>query len=451
MDYRDEGDALRQRIENLEDNLAAANEQLSQQGDAKDRAARLARLELRFESASRLLEELRVELATLRRAESEPVQGESSVASPERAAPVQGTSRPARMRVLFVSAMVGTGALGAAFLFFRTHAAPSPPPVVAVAPRAPPADAPKAEASFTAGILYPMLARDSAGAEVDLIVWGRSEGKSCLLRIDGHTGRRAWMTCPYGPPNGGPWVDDLNHSALVADTVLVALARSLDAFDARTGEKRWSTRLDEGVVAFCRAPDGAVYVTEDRGAGDYTLGLPSGELKRAARPSACAAVQTNKGSPWVTWREDVPRSAGAIQVDGMVPTSRIEHAGRVIVLGYGRPGPHVPFAASVDARGAVIWKRALAADAGASDTDAARLAVLDDHHLCAVYPAAGFQLHLGCWDPATGDTAWDLVAEPLPKEILIAGAYLVVRADRGRDGKGWAFHDLASGVLRLSL
>jgi hypothetical protein len=449
MDYRDERDALRQRVENLEEELVTANEQLSQQGDAKDRAARLARLELRFESASRMLEEMRLELTELRRAESEPVRGEDPVERPQRATPVPGTRRQAPMRILFACAVVGTAAAGTA-LFFGTRAAPAPP-AEPVAPKRPPTDTPKAEPAFTVAPLFPMFARDSGGAEVDPIVWGRSGGTSCLRRVDGHTGRRAWMTCPYGPPNGGPWVDDQNRSALVADTVLVAVSRSLDAFDARTGEKRWSAQLDEGMDSLCRAADGAVYVTEERGAGDYALDLARGELKRAARPVSCAAVQANFGSPWATWGQDQPQSTDAIRVDGMVATSRIDHGGRRIVLGYGRPGPHVPFAAALDAHGGVIWKRALPADGDASDTDAPRIAVFDDHHLCAVYVAARSQQHLACWDPATGDKAWDLPLADPPRDILIAGGYLVLRTVPVHTGTTLAFHDLASGVPRISL
>jgi hypothetical protein len=451
MHYRDEHAALQHRVDNLEQELAEAEKRLSEQADRGDRAARLTRLERQVESASRILTALRAELVDLRRAESEAGHGES-VAGPVRAAP----SRARRAPLLIAASILGAAALGMALL--RTRTAPAPATTAALPTAALPSTPARAEGAkvdddLVPGILYPLLARDPAGALVDPVVWGRSGGMSCLARFDGRAGRRAWRVCPYGPPSGGAWADDQNLSALVDDTILVALSRGLDAFDARTGAKRWSAHFDEGIVGYCRTADGAVYLSHDRGAGDAALDLSTGAARRAQRPSSCLPVPTNGGSPWVAWGEGVAGTASGLQAEGMVATGGVWHRGRNILLGYARPGPHVPVAASVDAHHAILWRRLLPPpEIGAVDADAPKLAVLDDRRFCAVYPASPdlSRVRFGCWDPATGAPSWDLpLAEP-PQAILLAGEYLIVRSSRGVS-TAWAFHDVASGALRLSL
>ena len=56
MEYRDERDALRGRVENLEQDLAGARAELAQRGDAMG-AARIEELERRSAEARRLLDE----------------------------------------------------------------------------------------------------------------------------------------------------------------------------------------------------------------------------------------------------------------------------------------------------------------------------------------------------------------------------------------------------------
>jgi hypothetical protein len=65
MDYRDERDALRGRVENLEQDLAAAKQQLHVEGDA-GRAARIAEIERQMAEARGFLEKLSDELDALK-------------------------------------------------------------------------------------------------------------------------------------------------------------------------------------------------------------------------------------------------------------------------------------------------------------------------------------------------------------------------------------------------
>lgn len=121
MDYRDERDALRGRVDNLEQQLGEAKRELdAQHGD--DRQARIARIEQQMGQAQRLLDGLGTELAAL-----------------------QG-KRPQRSPVLTIAvavAMVTLGAGVAGFLMVRRAAEPPiavravpPPPLELVEPAA---------------------------------------------------------------------------------------------------------------------------------------------------------------------------------------------------------------------------------------------------------------------------------------------------------------------------
>jgi hypothetical protein len=67
MDYRDERDALRGRVENLEQELGEAKRELSRRADDGSRSARVARLEEQLADARRLLDDLGRELADAKR------------------------------------------------------------------------------------------------------------------------------------------------------------------------------------------------------------------------------------------------------------------------------------------------------------------------------------------------------------------------------------------------
>lgn len=110
MDYRDERDALRGRVENLEQELGDAKRELAEQrGD--DRKARIARVEQQMAEAQRLLEGLGTELAALKGAPAK---------RPSPATPI-----------VVALALVVTGAGMAGFLLAR---APAPAAVAVEAP-----------------------------------------------------------------------------------------------------------------------------------------------------------------------------------------------------------------------------------------------------------------------------------------------------------------------------
>lgn len=103
MDYRDDRDAMRGRIENLEQDLAAANREIEERRRAQD-PARLAELEAQLAEARRKLDDVGGELARLR-----------------------GTRRPANALAVVIGVMtIAGGVLG-----FSVFAVRRPPPIAA--------------------------------------------------------------------------------------------------------------------------------------------------------------------------------------------------------------------------------------------------------------------------------------------------------------------------------
>jgi outer membrane protein assembly factor BamB len=351
---------------------------------------------------------------------------------------------------LLVATLAGS-VLGWRLMRNATHSvtpAPALPSVEALKPAAP------EPALFAPGSLWPLFARNEQGAAVDPILWGRSEGQSCLARFDARSGKRSWMICPYGPPAGGPWADNQNRSALAGDRILVEWKRNLDAFDAKTGEKRWTVRLDERARDYCLGSDGAVRVVLDGGDVTYSIALETGKLTPAARPQDCQSLWTDwEGNRhWSAPGQDFSGRAGGPTVDGMVTERRVARGGHTILLGHARPGPHVPAAAAVDRQGKTLWKRELPPmDPSAVDTEGPSHATLDDHRLCATYavkPGRG-ALRLGCWDPATGATLWDSgIPDDGIEAILFTEMHLILvhHASEWGEGKAYVFYDLARGT-----
>lgn len=101
MDYRDERDAMRGRIENLEQDLATANRELEERRRAED-PARLAELEKQLAEARRKLDDVGGELARLR-----------------------GTRRPGNV----LTVVVGVVTIAGGVLGFALFAARRPPPI----------------------------------------------------------------------------------------------------------------------------------------------------------------------------------------------------------------------------------------------------------------------------------------------------------------------------------
>jgi hypothetical protein len=130
MDYRDERDALRGRVENLEQELEEAQRALGSQ-HVDDKAARIAQLEQQLADAQALLREVGRELSA--------VKGTGEMPPPKQGVPILGqTPQPEWRRVTLILAGL-TLALSAVTLAakLRAHApahvtVPPPPPVAPV-------------------------------------------------------------------------------------------------------------------------------------------------------------------------------------------------------------------------------------------------------------------------------------------------------------------------------
>ncbi len=464
MDYRDERGALLIRVANLEHELAEAKRVVAEHEAERDRAARQARLEDELASAKRLLEKLSQELAESR------VEGPHGPARRKRGGQTGAAAPTPVRRVVYMAVAVGVAA--ASWWLVSRSAQPAGP-----SPRAPELDPPappraertRADPPFDPGNLWPMFARDPSGAVTDPVVWGRARGISCLARFSGRTGEREWLACPYGPPNGGPWADDQNRSALVDDAILVALDKDLDLFDARSGVKLWRTRLDDKAWRFCRGTNGAPYVMLERGASGVTVSLATGELHRSPPPEPCEEVWTNfDGESYVGTRpgqhlakEVRPTSApswaspATPAAAGIVTKSSLEIGGRIVVLGQRAGGSQAPAAAAFQTGGELLWTHDLPpAELGQVWPAAAEIAAADDHLLCAVYPASD-RARLGCWDVETGTTHWDRAVghwEGKPSGIVFTGAHVVVVGQRESSSRRrLSFFDLLTGAPRFEL
>jgi PQQ-like domain len=140
---------------------------------------------------------------------------------------------------------------------------------------------------FTVGPRFPMFARDATGATVDPLVWGRSGQQSCLARFDARAGASTWINCAYGPVT-----TQLNRSAVIGDRVLVDFERNLDALDAKSGAKLWTTRLDERTMELCLGPDGTLRVVIE-GGDTYVVAQETGKLTPSKRTYDCLLMASS--------------------------------------------------------------------------------------------------------------------------------------------------------------
>jgi outer membrane protein assembly factor BamB len=241
-----------------------------------------------------------------------------------------------------------------------------------------------------------------------------------------------------------------NRSAIIGDRIFAGVERDFDALDVKTGAKLWTTRVDERITDLCLGPDGTLRVGLQDGE-TYVVEQETGKLTPSTRTNECQVI-------WDDWHgeEGAPgqhfshRSATLPSVDGMVSARLIAHGDRTIVLGYEKPGSHVPMAAGVDNKGKLLWKRELPPeDPGLADTNEPSHATLDDHRLCATYGVKQ-GIRLGCWDPTTGATLWDspvtVVDDARYVDNLVLTDRNVILLHTDRKSPALGVFDLATGA-----
>lgn len=403
MDYRDERDALRARIEKLEADLAGAQ------------------------------------------AENAALRG-------------GGRARRNRALGLGLGAAALLGLVVAAALLVRFGPRP-PPPMPHHTFTSEPKPAPvKSEAHLAAR--SPMFAHVDADDVLDPIVWMAQGGstlspeKACLAAFEGRTGAPLWRDCSFTAKA----IDDA-RSAVHGGLVYVDLERHLHAVDVRTGARRFRKRLDERLMEYCPRPDGTLRISLEQGGATFVVTPATGDLSPSTRVYDCVPAWddrdwrhralpgqhiTNRGH--LTFdRDPLPK------VEGLVPETRVTHGGRMVLLGYARPGAHVPAAALVGEKGKVTWQRALVGGdpAPQADDGGPFFAALDDELLCAPYQTkVGHRL--GCWMAARGDTRWDTGIE-LVGPGGIHGVALTPHHVVLRHWSALSFFDRATGKLSFHL
>jgi outer membrane protein assembly factor BamB len=312
--------------------------------------------------------------------------------------------RPARRRIgrLLVAGtlflVTGLGLLGAVL---RPRHAPRPQPT----------ETAEIPASFVAAPRPPMLAQIGPGGALGPIAWGRSGDKACLAGFDGRSGARLWLTCPYRTKAtddarsariGGRVLVDFERTLQAFDAKSGAPLWS-SRLDERTFE--FCLRPDGTLRVSLEGSGGTFSVDQETGSVSPSTRTYDCEAvwdDRDWRNRALPGQSVASRGYGISSRNSVPA------VDGMVPELTVRYAGRTVVAGYARPGAHAPMAAAMAESGALQWKRGLDHE-GVSTADAGGpyFVALDDRRLCGVYPAKDGD-HLGCWDAATGKTLWDV-------------------------------------------
>ncbi len=150
MDYRDERDALRGRVENLEQDLASAQEELAQ-GGGPDRERRIAELEQEMAEGRRMLERMGRELSELR---GDAAKGPAPAQEDAKSSGRRRAGRSSFLFFGFVGIVVAAVVAEQLFGSFRSGAPRSPGPAApratATVPPAPPAPPPPSPATAPA-------------------------------------------------------------------------------------------------------------------------------------------------------------------------------------------------------------------------------------------------------------------------------------------------------------
>jgi hypothetical protein len=400
MDYRDERDALRARVEKLEADLASAQ----------------------------------AENAALRSG---------------------GRARRTRVLAVVLTGAAALGLVAAASIVWR-----GAPPQQPTPHHRPDGEPVPVQPEVHVAARSPIFARVDADEVLDPIVWmaqgssSSSPEKACLVAFAGRTGKPLWRDCSFAP---GALAGA--RSAVHGDLVLVDFERHLHGLDVRTGERRFRQRLDERLMEYCTRPDGTLRISLEEGGATFVVTPATGELAPSTRVYDCVPVWDDHDwrhralpGQHVTARGNITFDRDPLPtVEGLVPETRVTHGGRMVLLGYARPGAHVPVAALVDEKGKVGWKRSLVGGDPPPEADDGGpfFAALDDERLCAPYQTkAGYRL--GCWKAAGGDTLWDTRIE-LVGPGGIHGLALTPHHVVLRHWSALSFFDRATGKLSYHL
>jgi outer membrane protein assembly factor BamB len=285
---------------------------------------------------------------------------------------------------------------------------------------------------FNPGPGPPMFAPIDTDLVLDPILWGTSERKPCLAGFDGRSGTRLWLNCSHRKE-----ITIDRRSAVVGGRLIVGFERFLEAFDVKSGAALWTTAIDddEPLEFHCLSPDGTLRIVLKGAYHTYVVHAETGELEASTLTYDCQVIW-NDYERGVPGRHGESVAPGALpKVAGMRVERGVAYGGRTFALGYRNSRPRVPMAAAVDQQGALLWRRPLPSDdPELTDTSGPIHEALDDSRLCASYWGHD-GLRLGCWDAATGKTLWDDLAS-LDAPIVLIDDHVFLSAYSQMDGAG---------------
>lgn len=174
-----------------------------------------------------------------------------------------------------------------------------------------------------------------------------------LAALSGADGHVLWNTRRLGT-----YLELYRHVATLAGSTVLFFdatgAPDLDAYDARTGVKKWHAVPPEIVSAICgaRADGKLTLVTKDE--ARFTLDLATGALNRQIRkPTVCPALPSTEPRRVVDFLRQGPHRN--VQPPGMTNDAVVGGKGSWIIAGHKSPGTEIPMLAVLDDKEKLVW------------------------------------------------------------------------------------------------
>jgi outer membrane protein assembly factor BamB len=168
-----------------------------------------------------------------------------------------------------------------------------------------------------------------------------------LTAVSGKDGHTLWQT-----PSLGDY-DAIYRSKLALANGVVLRADTdkrahVEAFDAKTGAKKWEQTPSEVVDKLCRTASGVVIVTKDK--RGWTFEPTTGALSPAVAPEPCDELSGD-----LRFRS-VDEPHRDVTIDGMHHSHILGDKPPFIATGVKDPGSSIPMVAALDGDGHLLWK-----------------------------------------------------------------------------------------------
>jgi hypothetical protein len=201
---------------------------------------------------------------------------------------------------------------------------------------------------------HPVVADLDGDGTDDAIGYARyvqSSDQMKLYAVSGKDGHKLWETAALGT-----YIDVYQSVIAVSGTTILRGDTDkrplLEAYDAKTGAKRWTTTPSEVIDKLCASstPGTAIVVTKDK--AKFTVDLATGKLAPTAADSCTPLVSNLDLRPFFSSEE--PHHDA--KVPGMSTSHVLGATAPFILDGAKDPGTRVPMLAAIDDSEHVLWK-----------------------------------------------------------------------------------------------